>query len=77
MMIDYGGKANRAFVIGLNETIGYVAVALFNFVTAWMIDEDEKNYRKEPYYMIAGFMLFSLVVGIFLKDTKKLVDKEH
>lgn len=40
-MIDYAGVKNRAFTIGINETIGYVSIAIFNVVAAAMVDDEK------------------------------------
>lgn len=79
-MVDYAGPQNRGFAVGINETLGYTSVAVFNKVAAALINEDSQadiNYRNEPYYIIIAFIaagaIFTLV---FMKDTKPLVARE-
>lgn len=70
-MIDYAGAKNRALAIGINETIGYTAVAIFGVVSTAMVDDDKKNYREGPYYMVLGFVILSLIMAIFtVKENK-------
>ena len=78
MMIDYGGMENRAFTIGINETIGYTSIAIFNVITSEMIDETEKNYQTDPYWMVLGLIIFCLFATTFLlKDTQELVRADY
>lgn len=80
MFIDYCGPSNRGAAVGLNESIGYVSVAVFNKIAEAMINEDsasEYNYRREPYIMIFIFCLIGLLgTELFLDDTKWLIDAE-
>lgn len=76
MKIDLGGKKHRGFSAGINETVGYGAVAL----AAYVGTELAFNYelRTAPFY----FMLIVAVIGLavtmfFVKNTQRHVDHEH
>ena len=71
VLLDISGPQNRAFAIGISETSGYTAVAIFNVVAATLIDDTKKIYRPNPQYLVLAMMLLGLLVSIFLlKETK-------
>jgi len=68
MKIDLVGEKNRGFAMGMNESVGYLAVGLVAFITGWMAME--YGLRPYPFYLGIGFALFGLISSIlFVKDT--------
>jgi len=68
MKIDLVGEKNRGFAMGMNESVGYLAVGLVAFITGWMAME--YGLRPYPFYLGVGFVLFGLISSIlFVKDT--------
>ena len=43
IMIDYAGPQHRGLAVGINETCGYVTVAVFNLIIPMMIDDERQN----------------------------------
>lgn len=77
-MIDYAGPRNRAFTIGINETIGYSSVAIFGVVATAMVNDKDNDYREDPYYLLAGFIGVSFLMSIFtVKENRNQVLEEH
>lgn len=76
MKIDLGGKKHRGFSAGINETIGYGAVALAAFIgTSLAISY---NLRVTPFIFMLVVAVLGLVVTMFLvKDTQRHVEHEH
>ncbi len=72
MKIDLVGEKNRGLAMGINESAGYIAVALVAFFTGWIAGE----YGLRPYPFIIGIVLvfFGLLLSIFfVKDTRQHV----
>lgn len=68
MKIDLVGERNRGLAMGLNESAGYVAVALLAFVTGWMASEF--GLRPYPFYVGIGLAVLGLLMSwIFVTDT--------
>ncbi|MCH7903970.1 MAG: MFS transporter [Armatimonadetes bacterium] len=76
MKIDLGGRKRRGFSAGINETVGYGAVALAAFVGTQLA----ANYdlRIAPFVFMLIVAVLGLAVTFFLvKDTQLHVDHEH
>jgi len=68
MKIDLVGERNRGLAMGLNESSGYVSVALVAFLTGWIASE----YGLRPYPFYIGIVLAALgLLGswLLIKDT--------
>eukprot|EP00397_Hematodinium_sp_SG-2012_P003812 GEMP01003821.1.p1 GENE.GEMP01003821.1~~GEMP01003821.1.p1 ORF type:complete len:560 (+),score=147.25 GEMP01003821.1:94-1680(+) len=80
MMVDYAGAENRGLAVGLNETMGYTAIAIFTKVSAAIINEDSRadiNYRTDNYYIAISLVVAGLLISVFLmRDTIALVKYE-
>ena len=75
MKIDLVGEKKRGLAMGINESAGYIAVALVAFLTGWIAGE----YGLRPYPFIIGivFVLLGLILSIlFIKDTRQHVNLE-
>ncbi len=75
MKIDLVGEKNRGLAMGLNESAGYLSVAIFAFATGWVA----ANYGLKPYpfYMGIGLSVMGLLSSwLFVKDTIHHVNKE-
>ncbi len=75
MKIDLAGDKHRGMAIGINESAGYVAVAIMAFLTGWIAGE----YGLRPYPFMLGIVL--VIVGlilslVFVKDTRSHVALE-
>lgn len=75
MKIDLVGEKKRGLAMGINESAGYIAVALIAFLTGWIAGE----YGLRPYPFILGIAL--VVMGLtmslfFIKDTRHHVNME-
>mmetsp|Transcript_19589 Transcript_19589/g.44457 ORF Transcript_19589/g.44457 Transcript_19589/m.44457 type:complete len:401 (+) Transcript_19589:686-1888(+) len=82
-MVDYAGPANRALAVGLNETAGYTAVAVFGKVgpLIWAGDDAERERKAAtiPFYAILAFCAAGLLVtatGV-LRDNRAQVVAEQ
>ncbi len=75
MKIDLVGEKQRGFAMGLNESAGYLAVALIAFLTGWIASE--YGIRPYPFYIGIGLVFLGLIGSLFfIKDTKHHVAKE-
>ncbi len=75
MKIDLVGEKNRGFAMGMNESVGYLAVGLVAFLTGWMAME--YGLRPYPFYLGVGFALLGLFSSLlFVKDTVHHVNLE-
>jgi len=75
MKIDLVGEKNRGFAMGMNESVGYLAVGMVAFLTGWMAME--YGLRPYPFYLGIGFALFGLFSSLlFVKDTVHHVNLE-
>ncbi|MDZ4749582.1 MAG: MFS transporter [Saprospiraceae bacterium] len=75
MKIDLVGEKKRGLAMGINESAGYIAVALVAFLTGWIAGE----YGLRPYPFIIGIVLviLGLILSIlFIKDTRQHVNLE-
>ncbi len=75
MKIDLVGEKNRGLAMGLNESAGYLAVALIAFSTGWIA----ANYglKPLPFYLGVGLSIFGLLTSwLLVKDTTHHVAKE-
>lgn len=75
MKIDLVGEKNRGFAMGMNESVGYLAVGLVAFFTGWIAMEF--GLRPYPFYLGIGFALIGLFSSLlFVKDTVHHVNLE-
>lgn len=75
MKIDLVGEKQRGLAMGLNESFGYLSIALVAFTTGWIASE--YGIRPYPFYQGVVFVVFGLILSIFfIKDTKKHVALE-
>jgi MFS family permease len=69
MKIDLVGEKQRGFAMGLNESAGYLSVAIVAFFTGYIASEF--GLRPYPFYLGIGLVVFGLFGSIFLvKDTR-------
>jgi len=69
MKIDLVGEKQRGFAMGLNESSGYIAVALVAFLTGYIASEF--GLRPYPFYLGVVMSFLGLFGSIFLiKDTR-------
>lgn len=75
MKIDLVGEKQRGFAMGLNESAGYIAVALVAFLTGWIASE--YGIRPYPFYIGIVLVILGLSGSVFLvRDTKHHVQQE-
>jgi predicted MFS family arabinose efflux permease len=75
MKIDLVGEKQRGLAMGLNESAGYIAVALVAFITGWIAGRC--GIRPYPFYIGILLVILGLLGSIFLiKDTRHHVEKE-
>jgi MFS family permease len=75
MKIDIVGEKKRGLAMGINESAGYISVALVSFLTGWIAG----TYGLRPYpFSIGIVIIFSgLLLSIFfVKDTRHHVRLE-
>lgn len=76
MKIDLVGPKQRGLAMGINESVGYLAVGVVAFLTG-MIATDY-GLRPYPFYLGLGFVAVGLVMTLlFVKDTKSFVALEE
>ena len=76
MKIDLVGKRQRGLAMGLNESFGYISVALVAFSTGWIASE--YGIRPYPFYQGIVFVVLGLFLSIFfIKDTIHHVNIEE
>ncbi len=76
MKIDLVGQKNRGLAMGLNESVGYLAVGGVAFLTSWIASE--YGLRPYPFYLGMGFSVLGLLGSYFLvKDTIHHVAQEN
>lgn len=69
MKIDLVGEKQRGFAMGLNESAGYLSVAIVAFLTGYIASEF--GLRPYPFYLGIGLVVFGLFGSVFLvKDTR-------
>ena len=81
-MVDYAGPSNRALAVGLNESFGYVGVAVFGKIgpLIWgdSAPRDGDDAKTIPYYAMLGFMVFGLITCLtVLKNSKPVAQAEQ
>lgn len=69
VLLDISGPEHRAFAIGISETAGYTASALFALAAAALIDEPAKSY-KNPQWLVLAMMIAGLLLSFLLVETK-------
>ena len=75
MKIDLVGEKQRGLAMGLNESFGYLAIALVAFSTGWLASE--YGVRPYPFYQGIAFVVLGLLISIlFIKDTQQHVTAE-
>jgi MFS family permease len=75
MKIDLVGEKQRGFAMGLNESAGYIALALIAFFTGWVASE--YGLRPYPFYIgIALSLLGFFASWLLIKDTKHHIATE-
>lgn len=75
MKIDLVGEKNRGLAMGLNESVGYLAVGVVAFLTGWVATS--YGLRPYPFFMGIAFAFFGLLGSAFLvKDTVHHVKME-
>lgn len=74
MKVDIVKSNQRGLVIGLNEFVGYLGLALSAAITGFIAT----NYalRPEPFYLGIGFVLMGLVLSLLVKDTSEYVTRD-
>lgn len=76
MKIDLVGEKQRGLAMGINESAGYLAVAIFAFMSGYLANQ----YGLRPYPFYLGFVLviLGLLGSIFwVKDTRHHVASEE
>jgi MFS family permease len=75
MKIDLVGERNRGLAMGINESVGYLAVGAVAFLTGWIASE--YGLRPYPFYLGILFVVLGLLGSYFLvKDTAHHVAAE-
>jgi len=75
MKIDLVGEKQRGLAMGLNESVGYMSVALIAFLTGYIAAE--WGIRPYPFYLGIGLVVSGLLSSIFLvRDTRHHLAKE-
>jgi MFS family permease len=75
MKIDLVGEKKRGLAMGINESAGYIAVAIVAFLTGWIAGE--YGLRPYPFVLGIGLVLFGLLLSVlFVKDTRHHVNLE-
>ncbi|CAM4204851.1 MFS transporter [Cytophagaceae bacterium 50C-KIRBA] len=76
MKIDLVGEKQRGLAMGINESAGYLSVALFAFLSGYIANQ----YGLRPYPFYLGIVL--VILGLlgsyfFIKDTRQHVTQEE
>ena len=75
MKIDIVGEKQRGLAMGLNESSGYIAVAIVAFFTGWIAAEH--GLRPYPFYIGIGLSLLGFFSSwLLVKDTQQHVAAE-
>ena len=76
MKIDLVGEKRRGLALGMNESVGYLSVAISAFFTAWITDRI--GIQPYPFYMGLMYVLMGLLLSVFLvRDTSHFVRMEN
>jgi MFS family permease len=75
MKADLVGLKHRGLVMGLNESAGYLTVALVAFLTG--VIAEAHGLRPEPFYLGVGLAAVGLALSaVLVRDTSPFVAKE-
>jgi MFS family permease len=75
MKLDLVGNKHRGLAMGLNESAGYMSVALMAFLTGYIAGE--YGLQPFPFYVGIGLLLAGIVGSLFLvKETKYHIQNE-
>lgn len=75
MKIDLVGEKQRGLAMGLNESVGYMAVAVIAFLTGYIAAE--WGIRPYPFYLGIALVVAGLLSSLFLvRDTRHHLAKE-
>ena len=75
MKIDLVGERQRGLAMGINESAGYLSIAIISFATAAIAAR--YGLRPYPFYLGIGFVVLGLIGSIFLvRDTRQHVSAE-
>ncbi|TNE52779.1 MAG: MFS transporter [Bacteroidetes bacterium] len=75
MKIDLVGEKHRGLAMGLNESSGYLSLALVAYLTALIASH--YSLRPEPFYLGVGITILALLGSIFLiRDTRTQMKQE-
>jgi MFS family permease len=76
MKIDLVGEKDRGLAMGLNESVGYLAVGIVAFLTGWIASE--YGLRPYPFFLGIGFVALGFLGSFFLvQDTVHHVQAEN
>lgn len=75
MKIDLVGEKRRGLALGMNESVGYLSVAISAFFTAWITDK--MGIQPYPFYLGLIYVLLGLLLSVFfVRDTSHFVHFE-
>lgn len=75
MKIDLVGEKQRGLAMGLNESVGYMAVAVIAFLTGYIAAE--WGIRPYPFYLGIALVVAGLLSSLFfVRDTRHHLAKE-
>lgn len=75
MKIDLVGEKQRGLAMGINESVGYLAIGGVAFLSGWIASE--YGLRPYPFYIGVGFSILGLLGSwLLIKDTIHHVTKE-
>jgi len=67
MKIDLMGPKQRGLAMGLNESVGYLAVAATAFASGWLATE--YGLRPYPFHLGIGLAVAGLLGSLLVRDT--------
>ena len=74
MKIDLVGPKQRGLAMGLNESAGYLAVAVTAFTSGWLATE--YGLRPYPFYLGIALAVLGLLSSLLVRDTRAHVALE-
>ena len=75
MKLDLAGEKRRGLALGLNEAVGYLAVAATAFLTG--VIAERYGLRPEPFYLGIGIAAAGLALStLFVRDTGAFIAHE-